>query len=192
MIEQNSERILAKAKEIIERSEYQPGYPMWDDRQKLIKAGKDPAKHKFPGVTWCQAAAYMIMTELGYDMLPLLSDRGIGYTTANAMYENAINAIKSGKIQLVTAREAQALANNGTVCLVLAPGPKHGHVAVVIPDDKPYDSQTGCFIAQAGSKNGFFYEKSIFLAPFIYPEKIIYVMLNEKVYTQKSNWTKLP
>ena len=181
MLETNKEKILAIAKRIIELPEYQPGYPMWDDRQKLIKAGIDPATKNYPGVTWCQAAACKIMRELGFDMEQILDIEGIGYTTANEMYDHAIAAEQNDIIQGVTAREAQELANEGTVCIVLAPGAKHGHVAVVMPCSHEYNPEHGCFIAQAGSKNGFFYVNEIFTAPWVYPDKIRYMLLNEKV-----------
>lgn len=48
---------------------------------------------------------------------------------------------------------AQAKANEGIPILVVCGELKHGHEAIVYPNDKKYDDQLGCKIGQAGNYN---------------------------------------
>lgn len=184
MVITDKEEIIKIAKKTIEKPEYQPGYPKWDVKKKIREMGLNPVPGLQPGVTWCNEAANEIMLLLGYDTYPILDKKfkHIGYTTANEMYTNAKAEAEAGNLQAVSAKEAQELTNSGTVVLVLAPGDKHGHVAVVMPCSHEFNPEHGCFIAQAGGRNGFFYVNETFKAPNVDPDKILYILLPEKVY----------
>ena len=130
-----------KIDEVIARPKFQPGMPRWDGT---------PA-------TWCNEAVYAIMTELGYDMMPILEPKGrIGWTGATMMFDKAVEAIKSntGVFEL-TGYQAQAAANVGVPILAAArrKGDKESsHVGIVYPTDDLWNEKKGPLIGQAGSK----------------------------------------
>jgi hypothetical protein len=182
MLIKDTKEILKIAKEVTEKTIYQPGYPRFDECKEIRLKGDTPKPGISPGVTWCNEGANEILTTLGYDTWWLLDTQyhHIGYTTANEMYYNAVSAAEKGRIQIVNAKEAQELANDGVVSIVLAPGKAHGHAAVVIPCSHEFNPDHGCFIAQAGGKNGFFYVKEIFITPYVFPGQLKYFLLEEK------------
>jgi hypothetical protein len=158
-----AKKLYDKITEVIARKEYQPGYPTWEGIHKM-GLPKEPGAQK--GVTWCNAAAYAIMTEMGYDMRPVLNRFGIGYTNANSMYENAVAAVK--KKHIIGVFEiydylAQALANCGTPALAMAPNKRGpGHIAVVAPTDMVFDASRGPYTGDAGATNDFKFAKEQF------------------------------
>jgi len=130
-----------KIDEVIARPEYQPGVPRWDGT---------PA-------TWCNEAANAILVELGYNTKPILETKGIKWTGATAMYNNAskLASISGSPVQEVSARQAQAMANIGQPVLAAAknPNPKYSsHVGIVYPTDDKWNPKKGPLIGQAGAK----------------------------------------
>jgi hypothetical protein len=111
--------------------------------------------------TWCNETANAILDELDFDTRIILNPKGIGWTGATAMYDNALAMSKkalSGVFD-IPGRLAQALANIGIPILAAARDttPADGtisHVGIVCPDEAAYDESLGPFISQAGAKNG--------------------------------------
>ena len=63
----------------------------------------------------------------------------------------------SGVVEL-TGRLAQLLANCGIPIMAAAENPGgHGHIAIVAPDDSPYDNSRGPWTGDAGAQNDFNY-----------------------------------
>jgi hypothetical protein len=126
-------RIIDKIKEVIIRKDVQPGYPDANGNT---------------NTTWCNRAAHYIATELGFDMSPFLAPKGINWTTANTMYDNAVKNAKE-----VYPREAQIIANDGGLILAACYNPKgSGHVAIVCPADEEYDESLGPLVGESGAK----------------------------------------
>jgi hypothetical protein len=153
-----AKKIVGKIQEVIIRKDVRPGYP---DANGSINT------------TWCNRGAYYIAAELGYDMAPFLDKRGINWTTANMMYQNAVK--NAGEI---CAREAQETANSGGLVLAACYNPKgNGHVAIVCPSDEEYDDSIGPTVGESGAKcrithSKFAFEKYGYKARFfVIPEK---------------------
>jgi len=169
------------AQNVVRMEDVQPGYPNWQRIQELKKKNIKPASGMMKGVTWCNRFVDRVATLAGYDTYPMLDDKyhHIGYTNANTCYNQLCKAVENGTIPVdVTAAVAQSLANMNILVIMAAPGRYHGHVAIVINDRVPYDEKLGVKIIQAGGLNGEFYANKIFIAPFIYPERIRYFLLN--------------
>jgi len=121
-----------------------------------LQAGAEPKAdyEKYPN-TWCQKTAYRIACSMGYDITPLLDKRGIGYTFADDMYNNAVSNAGKGDAAVVevTQSMAQELANKGIVVIALAPknkGALHGHAAIVTPTKDAFDNKRGPLVGEAG------------------------------------------
>jgi hypothetical protein len=142
----SSTTLLNKINSVIAQPDVQPGYPDANGKTKT---------------TWCNRAAYRIVTDMDYDMSAVLTrnrDTGepdINWTTANDLAKQAAKASKepnSGVIEILTAEEARNLANSGVPVLAAAdnPNPKRsGHVAVLAPSQANVT-----MVGQAGSKMG--------------------------------------
>jgi hypothetical protein len=130
---EQAKKIVEKILEVIIRPEVQPGYP---------------SANGSTNTTWCNRAAYLIATECGGDMRPFLEARGIGWTTANTMYQNAgKNAAE------LPARAAQESANAGALVLAASYNSKGpGHVAIVCPSDEEFNDQYGPVVGEAGAR----------------------------------------
>jgi hypothetical protein len=80
-------------------------------------------------------------------MTAFLDKRGINWTTANAMYQNAVQNAKE-----VYGEEAQETANAGGLVLAACYNPKgSGHVAVVCPSDEEYNDALGPLVGESGA-----------------------------------------
>jgi hypothetical protein len=150
--------LVEKIREAITRTDVQPGYPDANGRT---------------DTTWCNRGANYIATELGFDMSPFLDKRGIGWTTANMMYQNALENARE-----VCGKEAQEIANAGGVVLAACCNPGgSGHVAVVCPSDEEYDELKGPLAGESGAKCRITHTKEAFerygyqARFFIVPEK---------------------
>jgi hypothetical protein len=131
-----------KIDEVIARPKFQPGMPRWDGT---------PA-------TWCNEAVHAIMTELGYDMTPILELKGrrIGWTGATMMFDLAAVEVESTNSAIIEMEpfQAQAAANIGVPILAAArrKGDKgSSHVGIVYPTDDLWNAKKGPLIGQAGS-----------------------------------------
>jgi hypothetical protein len=130
---EGAKKILERTKEVIRRADVQPGYPDANGNT---------------NVTWCNRAAYLIATGCGGDMRPFLEARGIGWTRANDMYNNAVkNAAE------VSAGAAQDYANAGKLVLAAAYNPRGpGHVAIVCPAEEEFNPEYGPLVGEAGAR----------------------------------------
>lgn len=127
-------KIVGVIKKVIGDPDVQPGYP--------------DANGRTQGVTWCNRGAHRIAVTLGFDMRAFLDARGINWTSANAMYQNAEKNAKE-----LCAREAQVLANDGGLVLAACYNPKgSGHVAVVCPADEEYSEELGPLVGESGAR----------------------------------------
>jgi hypothetical protein len=81
-------------------------------------------------------------------MTPFLEPRGINWTTANAMYRNAVKNAKE-----ISVREAQENANKGGLVLAASYNAKgSGHVAIVCPSGEEYREDLGPLIGETGAR----------------------------------------
>jgi hypothetical protein len=128
-----AQKIIDKINDVIKRKDVQPGYPDANGNT---------------NVTWCNRGANYIATELGFDMSIFLDPRGIGWTNANAMYQNALKNARE-----ISGKEAQNIANNGELVLAACFNPKGpGHVAIVCPSDDVYDDNLGPLVGESGAR----------------------------------------
>jgi hypothetical protein len=128
-----AQKIIDTVQKVIGDPDVQPGYP-------------DANGNK--NTTWCNRGAHRIATALGGDMMPFLESRGINWTTANAMYNNAV---KNGKE--IYGKAAQETANSGGLVLAACYNPKgSGHVAIVCPSDEEYDDALGPLVGETGAR----------------------------------------
>jgi hypothetical protein len=132
-MKESAQRIIDTVKEHLTDPDVQPGYPDANGNTKT---------------TWCNRGIHRIATILGGDMTPFLDARGINWTTANDMYNNADK--NAGEL---SAREAQKRANDGDLILAACFNPKgSGHVAIVCPSDEEYDESLGPLVGETGAK----------------------------------------
>jgi hypothetical protein len=130
--------------EVLDDTDVQPGYP--------------DANGNTKGVTWCNRGANRIATALGGDMTPFLESRGINWTHANDIYNNAV---KNGKE--ISGKKAQETANDGGLVLAACYNPKgSGHVAIVCPSDEEYDDDLGPPVGETGWKCRIAHSKKAF------------------------------
>jgi hypothetical protein len=128
-----AQRIIEAILDVLHNPDVQPGYP-------------DANGNK--NTTWCNRGAHRIATALGGDMTPFLDKRGIDWTTANAMYGNALDNAKE-----LYAREAQLFADAGGLVLAACYNPKgSGHVAIVCPTGEEYSEDLGPLVGETGAK----------------------------------------
>jgi hypothetical protein len=127
-------RIIDVIQEHLTDPDVQPGYP-------------DANGNK--NTTWCNRGAHRIATILGGDMAPFLDKRGIGWTYANDIYDNAL----CNNAKELYAREAQEQANDGGLVLAACYNSKgSGHVAIVCPSEEEYDDSLGPLVGETGAK----------------------------------------
>ena len=140
---ENAQKIIDKIKEVIIRKDVQPGYPDANGRT---------------DTTWCNRGANYIATELGFDMTQFLEPRGINWTSANAMYQNAVKNARE-----VYGKEAQERANNGELILAACFNPKGpGHVAIVCPAEEEYNGALGPLVGESGARCRITHSKDAF------------------------------
>jgi hypothetical protein len=126
-------RIVEAIRGVLDDPDVQPGYPDANGNT---------------DTTWCNRGAHRIAASLGGDMTPFLDRRGINWTSANAMYLNAVNNAKE-----VCGKEAQERADAGGLVLAACYNPKgSGHVAIVCPCDEEYDEALGPLVGETGAK----------------------------------------
>lgn len=139
----SSTALLNEIDTVVAEPDVQPGYPDANGNT---------------DTTWCNRAAYRIVTDSGYDMSAVLQrspDTGqpdIDWTTANNMAQNAAAAAAdpNSGVTPLTAEQARNLANTGVPILVVADNPNGpGHAAVVAPSQGDVT-----MIGQAGATNG--------------------------------------
>ena len=126
-------KIIDKINEVIIRRDVQPGYP---DANGNVNT------------TWCNRGVNYIASELGFDMFPFFELRGINWTTANMMYQNALqNTVE------IYGMEAQKRANQGELILAACFNSKgSGHVAIVCPSEEEYDETLGPLVGETGAR----------------------------------------
>ena len=130
---ESAQKIIGKIKEVIVRKDVQPGYPDANGNT---------------STTWCNRGANYIATELGFDMTPFLDSRGIGWTTANMMFNNATKSARQ-----VSGSEAQERANQGELVLAACFNSfGHGHVAIVCPSEEEYNNDIGPLVGETGAR----------------------------------------
>jgi hypothetical protein len=140
---EKARNILEKILVAIRRPEVQPGYPDANGNTKT---------------TWCNRAAHLIAMGCGGDMGPFLEARGIGWTTANAMYLNAEK--NAAEISAACAQEA---ANAGKLVLAACFNSKgSGHVAIVCPAEEEFNPGYGPLVGEAGAKCRITHSKNAF------------------------------
>jgi hypothetical protein len=130
---EKAQKIAETVKKHLTDPDVQPGYPDANGNT---------------NTTWCNRGAHRIATALGGDMTAFLDKRGINWTTANMMYQNAVD-----NAQEVYGIEAQRIANDGGLVLAACYNPKgSGHVAIVCPDDEAYDDTLGPAVGETGAQ----------------------------------------
>jgi hypothetical protein len=136
-------RIIETVQKVIADPDVQPGYPDANGSR---------------NTTWCNRGANRIATVLSFDMTPFLDARGINWTTANAMYQNAVkNAVE------IYGGEAQETANGGGLVLAACYNPRgSGHVAIVCPSEEEYDDALGPLVGESGAKCRITHSKNAF------------------------------
>jgi hypothetical protein len=140
---EKAREIIDTVKKVLTDPDVQPGYP-------------DANGSK--NTTWCNRGAHRIAAILGGDMAPFLDQKGINWTTANAMYQNAVK--NAGEIY---GMEAQEKADSGELVLAACYNNKgSGHVAVVCPSDEEYDDALGPLVGETGARCRITHSKTAF------------------------------
>jgi hypothetical protein len=146
------------------------------------KEGLQPGDKDWHGndATHCNEYVFEAAEMCGYDCWPLLNPKGIGWTNANSMYQNARHAVINDVIKEVSVERAQELTNQGRFVVVLAYHMfgGHGHCAVVQRFVGLFPWGLGPKIVQAGAENGEFWLKDIFCYPKLTAP--MFVVLNKK------------
>jgi hypothetical protein len=108
--------------------------------------------------TWCNRGANRIGETLNGAMRSFLEPRGINWTTANAMFQNAVKNAKE-----ITGAEAQQMANDGGLVLAACHNTKgSGHVAIVCPNEEPFSNELGPMVGETGSRCRIIHSKLAF------------------------------
>jgi len=133
---ERAQKIIDIIHDVVDDNDVQPGYPDANGNT---------------NVTWCNRALNRMLVMLGGKVELLLEPRGIGWTNANSMFNNA----RKNCTRIQSSRDAQDCANNGELVAVVAYNPKGpGHVALVCPDEREYSDLKGPRIGQAGARCG--------------------------------------
>jgi hypothetical protein len=117
------------------------------------------ADYAGPGMaTHCSAFAAAVGKRLGIYMLRPPEHRQVLLANAQAEWFHEAGGQQAGWRQLSSPREAQSLANRGTLVVIVYESPdphKPGHIAIVRPADRPEHllEDNGPEITQAGTKN---------------------------------------
>lgn len=149
MLNEKQKKMREIAEQEFTKTDVQPGYPDWAN----IQAGAPKQPGAVKNLTWCNRCAYRIATALGGNMKPFLEEKGIEWTTANAMFNNG-----SKNAESVHPEQAQLAANQGAIILAASFNSKgSGHVAIVMPDITPFDVKKGPYVAEAGEVCRFAY-----------------------------------
>jgi hypothetical protein len=136
-------KIYESVLDVLDDPDVQPGYPDANGNT---------------NTTWCNRGLHRIATALGGDMTAFLDKRGINWTTANMMYQNAVDNARE-----VYGIEAQRIANEGGLILAASYNPKGScHVAIVCPDDEAYDEALGPLVGETGAQCRFTNSKLAF------------------------------
>jgi hypothetical protein len=131
-MKEEAQKIIDMIKKVIADKDVKPGYPDANGNTKT---------------TWCNRGVNRMATALGGDMTHFLEPRGIDWTTANMMYQNAVKNARE-----VYSREAQILANDGGLVLAACFNPKgSGHVAIVCPTEEEFNISLGPLIGETGA-----------------------------------------
>ncbi|MDR2964879.1 MAG: hypothetical protein LBU88_03790 [Treponema sp.] len=129
----NAEKIVSGILNVLDNPDVQAGYPDANGNTET---------------TWCNRGANRIAENLGGDMSIFLDPRGINWTTANTMFQNAVKNAKE-----ISDAEAQQEANDGGLVLAACYNSKGpGHVAIVCPSDDPFHSELGPLVGETGLK----------------------------------------
>jgi hypothetical protein len=138
-----AKKIIDVIERVIKDPDVQPGYPDANGNTKT---------------TWCNRGANRIAQILGGDMSPFLEPRGINWTTANTMFNNAVKNAKE-----ISGSEAQQMANDGGLVLVACHNPKGpGHVAIVCPSSAVFNAELGPLVGETGSSCRITHSKKAF------------------------------
>jgi hypothetical protein len=155
---EKARRIVDVIHAVLDDPDVQPGYPDANGNTKT---------------TWCNRGVHRIATALGGDMTPFLDGRGINWTTANAMYQNAVKNARE-----IYGKDARERANSGGLVLATCYNPRgSGHVAIVCPSDEEYDEALGPLVGETGAKCRITHSKMAFekygykARFFVIPEK---------------------
>jgi len=132
-MKEEAKKIIEVIQKVISDPDVQPGYPDANGNT---------------NTTWCNRGANRIVEALGGDMKKFLEPRGINWTYANDIYNNAIEYAKE-----VTAAEAQVLANDGGLVLAACHNVKgSGHVAIVCPGVEEFNNDLGPLVGETGAR----------------------------------------
>jgi len=136
MLNAQAKKILEVAQDVTDDPDVQAGYPDANGNTK---------------VTWCNRALNRMLTRLNGDASLLLEPRGINWTNANTMIQNARKKCE----RVANGNAAQCHANSGDLVIAMIYNNSgSGHVALVVPDLDDYDDRYGPEIGQAGTLCG--------------------------------------
>jgi len=132
-MKEEARKIIEEIKKVITDPDVQPSYPDANGNT---------------NTTWCNRGANRIAEALGGDMRSFLDARGINWTSANMMYQNAVNNAKE-----IYGVEAQRLANEGQLVLAACYNTSgSGHVAIVCPAEEEFDNDLGPLVGETGAR----------------------------------------
>lgn len=135
-------------------------------KYKLAEYVKFPAYQKRRGITFCNVFARDILDyrtkkkktycfyfdDFYYDLSPVFPKVNSIYINIPRAYKRAAKAAAKNLIILHSMRQAQRRANKGK--LIWGISAKYNHEFLVYPGE--WSREKGCWIAQAGDKNGIF------------------------------------
>lgn len=135
-------------------------------KYKLKEYVKHPAYQKKGRHTYCNVFARDVLdyrskeikkycfffNDFYYDVSPVFPRKNNIYMSIRKAYYKAIIAQTKGLIKVLTAEKAQEQANKGK--LIWGISRKYNHEFIVFPGE--WSETEGCWVAQAGDKNGIF------------------------------------